>query len=63
MTLKRNGSTLLNTDNEAYIAAQKRFANKRERRRKDELLEDLRKRVEVLEAQLKKVMERLEQSA
>ena len=57
MLLKRDGSTLQNTDTEAYLIAKKRKEMQRDRQKKDELLESLNKRVIQLEAQMKEVME------
>jgi urease gamma subunit len=57
MLLKRDGSTLQNTDTEAYLIAKKRKEMQRDRQKKDELLESLSKRVIQLEAQMKEVME------
>ena len=59
MSLKRNGNTLLNTDMDAYNLAKKRKEIQRERKRKDELLDSLSKRVIQLEEQMKEVMEKL----
>ena len=60
MALTRNGSVLNNTDSEAYIAAKKRKELHKERKKKDELLEYLNKRVNVLEQQMKEVLLKLE---
>ena len=59
MALTRNGSVLNNTDSEAYIAAKKRKELQKERKKKDDLLESLNKKVNVLEKQMKEVMEKL----
>ena len=59
MTLKRNGSTLVNTDNDAYTIAKKRKELQRERKRRDELVDSLSERVNTLEEQMKEVMEKL----
>ena len=59
MLLKRDGSTLQNTDTEAYLIAKKRKEMQRDRQKKDALLESLSKRVIQLEEQMKEVMEKL----
>lgn len=53
MALKRSGNAILNTDNEAYLAAKKRVAAQKERKRKDLLLEQLASRVQKLEEEVK----------
>lgn len=59
MLLKRDGSTLQNTDTEAYLIAKKRKEIQRDREKKDALLESLNKRVIQLENQMKDVLEKL----
>lgn len=59
MSLKRNGNTLVNTDNDAYAIAKKRKELQKERKRRDELVDSLVKRVNVLEEQMKDVVEKL----
>ena len=62
MSLKRSGNAILNTDNEAYIAAKKRLASQKERKKKDQLLEQLNVRVLSLEKEvimLRKALEDL----
>lgn len=53
MALKRSGNAILNTDNEAYLAAKKRVAAQKERKRKELLLEQLASRVQKLEEEVK----------
>lgn len=53
MALKRSGNAILNTDNEAYMAAKKRVATQKERKRKELLLEQLASRVQKLEEEVK----------
>ena len=53
MALKRSGNAILNTDNEAYLAAKKRVAAQKERKKKDLLLEQLASRVQRLEEELR----------
>lgn len=53
MALKRSGNAILNTDNEAYMAAKKRVAAQKERKRKELLLEQLASRVQKLEEEVK----------
>ena len=53
MSLKRSGNAILNTDNEAYMAAKKRVAAQKERKRKELLLEQLASRVQKLEEEVK----------
>jgi CII-binding regulator of phage lambda lysogenization HflD len=64
--LKREGNVLLNTDTDAYTIAKKRKEMQRDRKKKDELLESLNKRVlhleeqiNVIETQMKDVVEKL----
>jgi hypothetical protein len=53
MALKRSGNAILNTDNEAYLAAKKRVAAQKERKKKDLLLEQLASRVQRLEEEVR----------
>lgn len=53
MSLKRSGNAILNTDNEGYLAAKKRVAAQKERKRKELLLEQLASRVQKLEEEVK----------
>ena len=53
MALKRSGNAILNTDNEAYLAAKKRVAAQKERKKKDLLLEQLASRVQRWEEEVR----------
>ena len=53
MALKRSGNAILNTDNEAYLAAKKRVAAQKERKKKDLHLEQLASRVQRLEEEVR----------
>jgi hypothetical protein len=53
MSLKRSGNAILNTDNEAYMAAKKRLASQKERKKKDRLLESLNEEVQRMKEELK----------
>lgn len=55
MNLKRRGNTILNTDNEGYLAAKKRLEFQRERKEKDRLLLKLNEKVSSLEEEVKKL--------
>ena len=55
MNLKRRGNTILNTDNEGYLAAKKRLEFQRERKEKDRLLMKLNEKVSSLEEEVKKL--------
>lgn len=55
MNLKRRGNTILNTDNEGYMAAKKRLEYQRERKEKDRLLMKLNDKVRSLEEEVKKL--------
>ena len=55
MNLKRRGNTILNTDNEGYLAAKKRLEFQRERKEKDRLLLKLNDKVRSLEEEVKKL--------
>lgn len=55
MNLKRRGNTILNTDNEGYLAAKKRLEFQRERKEKDRLLMKLNDKVRSLEEEVKKL--------
>ena len=52
MALKRDGNVLLNTDDIAYRNAKKRLEAKKEREKKDRLLESLVERVQRLEREI-----------
>lgn len=55
MNLKRRGNTILNTDNEGYLAAKKRLEFQRERKEKDRLLLKLNDKIRSLEEEVKKL--------
>ena len=55
MNLKRRGNTILNTDNEGYMAAKKRLEFQRERKEKDRLLMKLNDKIRSLEEEVKKL--------
>lgn len=58
MSFQRVGNSIQNTDSEAYANAKKRKELQKERKKKDELLEQLAKRVNILEIQVKSLMEK-----
>jgi hypothetical protein len=61
MGLKRSGNAILNTDNEAYLAAKKRVAAQKERKKKDLLLEQLATKVQKLENEVKILRQMIEE--
>lgn len=61
MSLKRSGNAILNTDTEAYLAAKKRLASQKERKKKDQLLEQLNMKVSSLEREVKMLKRALEE--
>jgi len=61
MSLKRSGNAILNTDTEAYIAAKKRLAAQKERKKKDRLIEQLNVKVLSLESEIKLLRQALEE--
>ena len=55
MELKRNGSTILNTDKESYILAKKRSKNLKDRKEKDLTLKKMVLKVDFLEKKLEQL--------
>lgn len=55
MELKRNGSTILNTDKESYILAKKRSKNLKDRKENDLTLKKMVLKVDFLEKKLEQL--------
>lgn len=61
MGLKRSGNAVLNTDSAGYAAALKRAELNKEQKKKDLLLENLEKRVTLLEHQILELQKEINQ--